>query len=344
MENPPNGSKQKHSYSIRRTLRSGVTARPTRPRPDALAGGGMVERAKPDRKLGRLKEDRPVRIRGSLQRIFPPGRLQRLLLRGAEPLHLNLMSIAVALCGSYRAKVYFDLVRRQYHAFSILFAADLAIQCSIKTVQLIEFGVASGAGLVNICRLAERTTKATGINFRVVGFDSGRGMPAPVDYRDLPNFWNSGDYPMGDVDKLRRALPDFADLIIGDVEDTIPRFLESNIDRTTPIGFISIDLDYYSSTKKALRILTGDAQFYLPVIAVYLDDIEPSFASPWTGELLAINEFNQESQFRKIAPFTFLRPYRIFKNSIWIDKIYAAHIHDHEFRFTGVPRRAMRVL
>lgn len=283
-------------------------------------------------------------VRHLMRSLLPPGRLRKITYRATEPLHLNLLSIAVALFGSYRAKVYFDLVRRPYHAFSILFAADLAIQCGVNIITLVEFGVASGAGLINMCRVAEKTAKATGIKFRVVGFDSGKGMPAPVDYRDLPHLWNSGDYPMGDIDKLRRALPCFAELVIGDLQDTVPKFLASASDLITPIGFISVDLDYYSSTSSALKILTADPKLYLPVIPIYLDDIEPSFASPWTGELLAVNEFNQANNLRKIAPFTFLRPYRIFKTPIWIDKIYAAHIHDHEFRSALVSHHTQRML
>ena len=149
---------------------------------------------------------------------------------------------------------------------------------------------------------------------------------------------------MGDVNKLRRALPSNAELIIGDLNETVPMFIKSGIDPTTPIGFISIDVDYYSSAKKALKILAADPRYYLPVVAIYFDDIEPSLASPWTGELLAINEFNEDERMRKIAPFTFLRPYRIFKNAIWIDKMYAAHIHDHEFRYDAAPHPTQRVL
>jgi hypothetical protein len=118
---------------------------------------------------------------------FRPARIRWLMHRGSEPLHLNLLSIPVALFGSYRTKVLFDLVPRIHHAFSILFAADIAKQYNIKTITLIEFGVAAGAGLMNICRIAGRTTKATGVKFRVVGFDTGEGMPLALDYRDNPD-------------------------------------------------------------------------------------------------------------------------------------------------------------
>jgi hypothetical protein len=279
----------------------------------------------------------------TLRRLFRPGQLRKVLVeRGTEPLHLNLLSLIVAACGSYRAKVDFDLVVRQQYAFPILYAADAAKQYGHKTVTLIEFGVAGGAGLLNMCRIAERTRAATGIEFRIFGLDTGKGMPAPLDYRDLPESFQAGDFPM-DVERLRQALPDFAELIIGDIAETVPEFLDTLPD-DAPIGFVAVDVDYYSSAKKALEILTGPPELYLPVVPVYLDDIGVDGSNPWTGELLAVDEFNRENRLRKIAPFTLLRSRRIFKNTQWIDRMFAAHIHDHALRSPAHRRESRNVL
>jgi hypothetical protein len=279
----------------------------------------------------------------ALRRLFRPGQLRKVLVeRGTEPLHLNLLSAVVAMCGTYRAKVDFDLVVRQQYAFPILYAADAAKQFGYKTVTIIEFGVAGGAGLLNMCRIAERTRAATGIDFRVVGFDTGKGMPAPIDYRDLPESFQAGDFPM-DVERLRRALPDFAELVIGDIADTVPEFLDQLGD-DTPIAFVAVDVDYYSSAKKALEVLAGPPQLYLPVVPVYLDDIGVDGSNPWTGELLAVDEFNRENRMRKIAPFTLLRSRRIFKNTQWIDRMFAAHIHDHALRSPTRRRQSRNIL
>jgi len=272
-----------------------------------------------------------------------PGQLRKVLVeRGTEPLHLNLLSAIIALCGTYRAKVDFDLVVRQQYAFPLLYAADAAKRYGYETVTIIEFGVAGGAGLVNMCRIAERTQKATGIQFRIFGFDTGNGMPPALDYRDLPESFQAGDFPM-DAASLTRALPDFAKLVIGDVADTIPSFLRS-LDGDAPIGFVAVDVDYYSSAKKALAVLTGPPNLYLPIVPVYLDDIGVDGSNPWTGELLAVNEFNHDNEFRKIAPFTMLRSHRIFKNTQWIDRMFAAHIHDHLLRSPAHRREARNVL
>ena len=128
-----------------------------------------------------------------------------------------------------------------------------------------------------------------------------------------------------DVNKLKAKLPPSANLVIGNVKQTARAFLAS-LSSEAPIGFIAVDVDYYSSAKDALGILTGAAELYLPLVGVYLDDIATAESNPWRGELLACNEFNDENKMRKIAPFSFLRPNRVFKHSQWIDQMFAAHI------------------
>lgn len=278
-----------------------------------------------------------------LRRLLSRNQLRKVFVeRGTEPIHLNILSLFVALFGSYRAKVDFDLIVRQQNAFPILFAADSAKKYGLNAVTIIEFGVAAGAGLLNMCRIAERTKKATGIEFRVFGFDTGKGMPPALDYRDLPEDFQEGDFPM-DIEGLTRALPPFAKLVIGDLEDTVPAFL-ATLKADAPIGFIAVDVDYYSSTVKALKILTAEPHCYLPIVPVYLDDIGAEGSNPWTGELLAVNEFNRDNEIRKIAPFTLLRSRRIFKATQWIDRMYAAHIHDHPLRSPAKGRRELHVI
>jgi hypothetical protein len=257
--------------------------------------------------------------------------------RLTEPLHLNLMSFGVALFGGYRAKVAFDLMVRQQYAFPVLFAADEARKLGVSRIQVLEFGVATGAGLLNLCDCAARTEAVTGIKIDVVGFDTGSGMPPALDYRDLPEYFQEGDFPM-DFEALRRVLPERCRLIIGPVAETIPAFLQS-VASDNPIGFVSVDVDYYSSATDTLKILEGSPEQYLPILPVYLDDVAMDGANPWNGELLAAMEFNQRQTYRKIAPFNLLRSKRIFKNAQWIDRMFAAHIHDHPARTPETAKR-----
>jgi hypothetical protein len=254
--------------------------------------------------------------------------------RLTEPVHLNIMSVFVALFGSLRARIAFDLVIRQHHAFGLLRAADSARALGRDAVTAVEFGVASGAGLLNLCEVARRIAHATGVRFEIIGFDTGAGMPQPVDYRDHPEYYAAGDFPM-DRPALTAKLPPNARVIYGDVSETVAAFLRE-LTAEAPLGFVSLDLDYYSSSRAALRLLADpDASKYLPMVPVYLDDVAFRGHNEWCGELLAVKEFNAEWELRKISKYNFLRNTRVFKNPAWIDHMYALHVLDHAARQAG---------
>ena len=272
-----------------------------------------------------------------------PSRRRRLLVeRFGEPIHLNLMSLAVALLGSVRSKIDHDLVIRQQFAFPLLYAADLAKLRGYKGFTAIEFGVASGAGLMNMSHIADMVERETGVQIKIVGFDTGTGMPPPLDYRDLPELWQAGDFKM-DEPALKAKLPTRCSLQLGQLQQTIPDFMAS-LTGDAPIGFVSIDVDYYSSTVEALKVFEFDAENYLPIVCTYLDDIIVNSISDWSGELLAINEFNLRTHMRKISPFPFLRPKRLFQRARWIDQIFLCHIHDHRLRQPGAIKTDIRVI
>lgn len=252
--------------------------------------------------------------------------------RLTEPIHLNALSLVVALIGSFRLKVAFDLVLRSHTAYSMLKCADLAKKIGIQRVTVIEFGVAAGAGLLNMCAIGRRVTEATGVALDIYGFDTGAGMPPPRSYKDHPELYQAGDFPM-DVDVLRSRLPVNARLVIGPISETVPPFLAS-VDLTCPIGFVAIDVDYYYSTKDALGVLSGAATSYLPRVLIYLDDVEDESHNRFAGELAAIHEFNQENEIRKIDRNAFLRGYRVFRNARWIDHMFTMHVFDHPIRST----------
>jgi len=261
---------------------------------------------------------------------------KRLLIeRFSEPLHLNVLSLFVAIFGSLRSKILFDLCIRQQHAFGLLNAADDAIANGYKSVTVIEFGVANGAGLQNICALSEKITKATGVTFNIVGFDNVQGMPPIRDYRDHPELYQPGWFPMEAPEKLRAMLPPNAKLILGDIESTIPDFLSSQTS-DSPIGFVSVDVDYYWSALHALETFTASPEIYLPRVTMYFDDISFAAHNRWCGELAAIEVFNEKNQLRKIAPFNFLREARLFKNAKWIGHMFTLHVLDHPSRMTAL--------
>ena len=262
--------------------------------------------------------------------------------RLSEPLHLNIISFFVLLFGSYRMKCDFDLVLRSQHAYSLYKAADLALLSNKRKVTIVEFGVATGAGLSNLQNIAKKITKDTGVKFDIYGFDTGEGMPPPTSYKDHPECYQEGDFTM-DFDRLQQSLDSNTKLVIGHIEKTLPKFLMQNFE-DCPIAFISIDVDYYSSTVQALKILEMKADHYLPRVIVYLDDLQDESHNSWCGELAAVDEFTNNHEYRKIERHTFIRSYRIFQKARWIDHIFVAHILDHSSRTNLTPNRAKTVL
>ena len=100
----------------------------------------------------------------------------------------------------------------------------------------------------------------------------------------------------------------------------------------SPVGYIVIDVDYYSSTVDALRILEAEPERYLPIVIMYLDDVRFDEHNSWCGELLAVSEFNQRSLLRKIERPAFIDQDRVFKRAPWLRQMFFCQILDHPRR------------
>jgi hypothetical protein len=254
--------------------------------------------------------------------------------RLTEPLHVNAASVFVAILGTLRGRIAHDLIIRPHNAYSILQAADWAKSQGVRVISLVEFGVAAGAGLMNMAHIAAKVTRATGIEFKIYGFDTGRGMPPPVDFRDHPDLYHTGDFPM-DERALRAALPNNVTLLIGDVAQTVPEFLKQ-VSSSAPIGYVVFDLDYYSSTQVALAVLKDpDPSKYLPLTITFFDDMHHPRHNQWCGEFLAIEDFNSSNPTRKIGQDAFLADRRIYRRSEWIKQMFFLHVLDSPLRRTS---------
>ncbi|WP_099867847.1 hypothetical protein [Pararhizobium haloflavum] len=213
------------------------------------------------------------------------------------------------------------------YAWGVLQAAALAKVLGVPGITVIEFGVAGGAGLLAMEHCAEAAEQCTGVKIDVLGFDSGQGLPEPIDHRDQPNMWFAGQLPM-DETTLRAALRR-SQLIIGDVSTTVTEHIGKI---RYPVGFVSFDLDLYSSTRNALTLFSYDSERYLPRVSCYFDDIFGYTYNEFCGERLAIAEFNQESETRKLSPISGLKFFvpKLVANEMWVESMYFAHVFDHD--------------
>lgn len=212
------------------------------------------------------------------------------------------------------------------YIWGVLQGAALGKVLGLERVSVIEFGVAGGKGLLRMERIAERVEELIGIAIEVYGFDSGSGIPMTQDYRDMPNVWMDGQFPMDRLELERRLRR--AKLKLGSVKDTVPVFINSD---HAPVAFISFDLDIYTSTVEALKLFESNHASLLPRVLCYFDDIFGLTYSDYNGERLAISEFNVKHDTRKISPLYGLKYYvpPEVKDNAWPEQMYFLHIFDH---------------
>ena len=251
-------------------------------------------------------------------------RLRRLLL---DPARIPTEVLYRWPWASFEQRLKWDALDQPGYAYGTYQAAKEARALGLAGISVIELGVAGGYGLRALTDHARAIRSRLKIEIDVFGFDTGSGMPQPRDYRDLPYVWKAGYFRMP-VAEVRRSLPD-AEIIIGDVAETVPEFIARP--GLHPIGFAAFDLDYYSSTASALALLKADPSLLLPRVFCHFDDTigdDSELHSEFTGAMLAISEFNACQSERKLAGINGLAYKRIVPAD-WNAKQYVLHCFSH---------------
>jgi len=220
-------------------------------------------------------------------------------------------------------------IRPQY-AWGTVFAATLARALGHSTVAVIEFGVAGGRGLLALQDIAAEVSATLGVKCLVYGFDTGAGLPEVTDIRDLPQLYKRGDYRMNFTELKTRLRPE-TQLLLGSVSETLESFLAAAHPR---VGFVSLDLDLYTSTRDAMKLFRDAAPLNhcLPRVVCYADDIMGPASADLTGERLAIREYNEAHRTcRCISLIHGLRYYLGWPHNRaqWPDMMFWAHFLDH---------------
>jgi hypothetical protein len=141
------------------------------------------------------------------------------------PLRVIKAAFVKRFSGSLRNQELWDTWDRPEYLTGVLYGADQAKREGEASMSAIEFGVASGQGLLTLQAAAQAVEAETGVGVYVYGFDSGIGLyPAVCGYRDHPDKWQMGDYPMFNEEALRSQLTSKTSLILGDVATTASEF------------------------------------------------------------------------------------------------------------------------
>lgn len=228
--------------------------------------------------------------------------------------------------GTYLERLQEGNVDRPHYGYCVYNGALLAKKLGLKRVSVLEFGVAGGRGLLSLEYHAREICKALDIEIDIYGFDTGKGLPAPRDYRDLPYHWQEGFFAM-DAEKLNGRLTK-AKLVVGDIAETSKKFFAEY--EPAPIAAVMHDFDFYSATVAALRMFDGPEKYFLPRVFCYFDDIvgsETELYNDFTGERLAINEFNQTHETKKLSPAYHFLAQRI--RETWHQQIFIYHDFAH---------------
>jgi hypothetical protein len=223
---------------------------------------------------------------------------------------------------SVRTKARWDVASRPQYLAGVLAATEEAREEGVKEISVFEFGVAGGNGLIALEEIAAAVEREMGVGIAVYGFDTGSGLPELTgDYRDYPDHWQEGDYPM-DEGALRKRLKPSTTLVIGDIRDTVPQYLPKIRES---IGFVAVDVDIYSSTRSILQMFSSPERRMLRRVFIYCDDVDLMFTHCFAGELLAIREFNCSNVGVKIDRWRSIAKGRPFPEAPWLKRMFIAH-------------------
>src|SRR5262249_14598054 len=125
---------------------------------------------------------------------------ERLLnwIRDPLPLHVILLR-KIARCFSifsYQELLAIGALDRSNYGYCIFQAAKLASALRYPAISVLELGCAGGNGLLHAEKHIKEVRKIFPVDIELYGFDTGEGLPAPKDYRDLPYWFKSGLYAM----------------------------------------------------------------------------------------------------------------------------------------------------
>jgi len=137
----------------------------------------------------------------------------------------------------------------------------------------------------------------TNVKINVCGFDYGEGLPETKNKFDLPFIFSSGNFKM---DKKKLSKLSNNKIFLVDIKETFEKFAKTN---PPIISAIFFDLDYYSSTINFLNQIPRNQNLFMPRVYCYFDDIFNTchHIKEHNGELLAINEFNNNNNYHKIG-------------------------------------------
>jgi len=163
-----------------------------------------------------------------------------------------------------------------------------------------EFGVGWGGTLLRYLQALKKFSvdkKVDPSKFQIFGFDTFEGLPESKIPEDKHPSWEKNKFSH-DIKEIKEKISSIGiDLnkfnirfIKGDFKNSLTTSFRNEIKKFPP-SIVTIDVDYYSSTKIALDWLEP---ILMSGTLFYFDDLWSFHGNPNYGELKAINEFNEK--------------------------------------------------
>jgi len=174
-----------------------------------------------------------------------------------------------------------------------------------------EFGVGWGSTLkkfITALKIFCNINKKDLYSYHIFGFDSYEGLPEKEGPKDDSKEWSKGSYSYSISEIEQKVLKRVINLkrntihfIKGFYEDSLTTELRNELSEYPP-SIITIDCDYYSSTKIVLEWLRP--MLYSGTL-FYFDDMWSFHGHPNYGQPAAIREFNEIGE-GQLIPFPLL--------------------------------------
>lgn len=215
--------------------------------------------------------------------------------------------------GKLRKKIHIKTFDRGLEAFYLrALGKNLSDKNSDRGIlgSYYEFG--TGSKVVTLCEFLKAANKFytshKSEKLKIFAFDSFEGLPAPAVKADQLLSWKKGEYAgsiehvKNKIDNLKLKINPDITYIKGVYEKTLDEALREKL-KNFPPSIITIDVDYYSSTKTVLDWLVP----ILPSACIfYFDDIWAFAGNPNYGQIKAINEFNVDKKNGTLTPYPIL--------------------------------------
>lgn len=259
------------------------------------------------------------------------------ILRTPFPMHILLYRFVLRhIKVPLARRVHDDIYQTKSHAqrpgwpWCAVTAARQARDMGYHRISIIEFGIASGQGLIALEECVQPIFREFGVQIEIYGFGLLSGLPATSDPKDVPYLYEEG-FHKTDVAQVSANLK-HTTLVIGDVRQTIPEF--GSTYEPAPIAGIIFDLDYYTSTIGAFSIFDSAPEFRLPRIVCYFDDLEFQYS----GESQAIVDFNNQTNTRAIGK-KYGSSWPNMRNHPFYESIFEFHDFEHPRYGELIPAR-----